>query len=332
LDFCVHAVSTDRAQTCLLAIATRPLASNPKRSVCDFAAPGQRGLSVLGFTLTHMTLIITMNVPNAVCMSVDYRVTSRVDNTVLDPFAIKSLIVQTSDEPGGPIALIGYAGLAQLWGKMPMGRWLRETLRGESQSLFDLMDHLLCQLNRKIAPFKQVLVINVIMISGNGDQRYFGAFSNTHDRLTALPKFQYGVTQLDTPMMFGNGSACDALLTAPYVDRARAHAANPDHSADDHMTFLAGINRDVAEADPNGQVSPYSFVTCVSSDTEWKWSCKRFSQPGEPEPPPHMPVIFCGIDLSIMTDQMFRRGFPTDGSSPPALDENDLRRNVTRRP
>lgn len=56
-------------------------------------------------------------------MSVDYRVTHRDDGSVVDPFAVKSLVIQTSDEPGGPIALIGYAGLAELWDRMPMGRW-----------------------------------------------------------------------------------------------------------------------------------------------------------------------------------------------------------------
>lgn len=87
---------------------------------------------------------------------------------MLDPFAVKSLVIQTSGDPPlcGPIALIGYAGLAELWGRMPMGRWLRETLRGECQSLFDLMDHLLNQLNRKIASFSQVLVINVLFLAG----------------------------------------------------------------------------------------------------------------------------------------------------------------------
>lgn len=209
-----------------------------------------------------------MSAPDAVCMSVDYRVSNRNDGKVLDPFAIKSIVIQTSDDPGGPIALIGYAGLAQLWGKMPMGRWLRETLRGECQSLFDLMDHLLRQLNRKIAPFRQVLVINVIMVAQSGGERYFAAFSNTKDRVTAEPKFTYGVTRIDTHQLFANGSACEAAVTPHYIDMLKAFVAQPNHSAEDHMGLLAKINHGVAEADPTGPVSPYCFVTHVGNDTD----------------------------------------------------------------
>ena len=276
-----------------------------------------------------MTLVLALNAPNAICMSVDYRVTNRHDGSVLDPFAIKSLVIQTSDQPGGPVALIGYAGLAELWGRMPMGRWLRETLRGECQSLFDLMDHLLNQLNRKIASFNQVLVINVLMISDSGNERYFGAFSNTQDRVTAKPKFTYGVTRIDTPQLFANGSACEAATTPHYIDMLKAHVAHPDHSAADHMQLLAKINRDVAEADPDGRVSPYCYVTCVSSDTDWKPTSRIFSEPGEPPPPFSMPMIFCGIDLSYQAEQMMRH---LQNGTHPTLDEDQLRRHVKRRP
>lgn len=51
------------------------------------------------------------------------------------------------------------------------------------------------------------------------------------------------------------------------------------------MGLLAKINRSVAEADPNGSVSPYCYVTCVSSDTEWKLSQQAFYEPGETPPP-----------------------------------------------
>jgi hypothetical protein len=64
-------------------------------------------------------LVLGMNAPNAICMSVDYRVTGKDTGKVLDPFAIKSLIVQTAMEPGGPTALIAHAGLARLWGAQP---------------------------------------------------------------------------------------------------------------------------------------------------------------------------------------------------------------------
>ena len=85
-------------------------------------------------------------------------------------------------EPGGPTVLLGYTGLAELWGRMPMGRWLRDILQAVSQPLPDLMEHLLSQLNSKIASFIQVLIINVLVVNGpNGEERYFGGFTNTDE-------------------------------------------------------------------------------------------------------------------------------------------------------
>jgi hypothetical protein len=277
-----------------------------------------------------VTLVLGLSAPNAICMSVDYRVVNRKDGSVLDPFAVKSLVIQTSGDPGGPIALIGYSGLAELWGRMPIGRCLRETLRGECQSLFDLMDHLLNQLNRKVASFKQVLVINVLMISDSGQERYFGAFTNTQDRVTALPKFSYGVSRLDAvPRLFAIGSGCEAAAAPQYVETLKAHATNSNASADDHMTVLANINRSVAEADPSGGVSPYCYVTCVSSDINWMANSKIFCEPGETPPPFTMPRIFCGIDLSYQAEQMMRH---LQQGTHPTLDEDQLRRHVQRRP
>jgi hypothetical protein len=277
-----------------------------------------------------VTLILSLNTPDAVCMSVDYRVSNLHDGKVLDPFAVKSLTIQTSDDPGGPIALIGYAGLAQLWGKMPMGRWLRETLRGECQSLFELMDHLLHQLNLKIASFRQVLVINVLMVAQSGDERYFAAFSNTQDRLTAEPKFTYGVSPLDNKSrVIANGSACEAALTPGYVTMLKDHVAKPNNSPDDHMELLAKINRDVAEVNPDGPVSPYCHVTCVGGGTDWKPTSRIFTQPGEEPPPLHMSSIFCGIDLSYQAEQVYRAMM---NQTHPVLDEDQIRRNLKRRP
>lgn len=160
-----------------------------------------------------------MNAPNAICMSVDYRVTNRNDGAVLDPFVIKSLIIQTSMEPGGPKAILAYTGLAELWGRMPMGRWLRETLRGECQSIGDLVGHLLNQLNKKIASFNQVLIINILAVNGpNGEERYCGGISNTQDFQTAMPQFVGGFGPIDTPRAFANGSAAFTVQAGGYPD------------------------------------------------------------------------------------------------------------------
>ena len=271
-----------------------------------------------------------MNAPNAICMSVDYRVTNRNDGAVLDPFAIKSLIIQTSMEPGGPKAILAYTGLAELWGRMPMGRWLRETLRGECQSIGDLVGHLLNQLNKKIASFNQVLIINILAVNGpNGEERYCGGISNTQDFQTAMPQFVGGFGPIDTPRAFANGSAAFTVQAGGYPDLLKAHTATPDHSADDHMNLLARINREVAEADPDGPVSPYCFVTCVGSDTNWVPRMQIFLEPGETPPPFHMPMIVCGIDVSNPTEQI-QKAF--QNRAHPTLNEDQLRRNLDRRP
>jgi hypothetical protein len=54
-----------------------------------------------------MTLVLAMNAPNAICMSVDYRITDANNGKILNPYAVKSLVIKTSMEPG-PTALLGY--------------------------------------------------------------------------------------------------------------------------------------------------------------------------------------------------------------------------------
>jgi hypothetical protein len=277
-----------------------------------------------------MTLILAMSAPNAICMSVDYRVTNCKDGTVIDPFAVKSLILQTDPGGHGPKALIAYTGLAELWGRMPMGRWLRETLRGQSQSFDDLMQHLLSQLNRKIASFNQVLIINVLVVNGpDGEERHWGGFSNTRDLQKAEPKFEYIMNQIGDQHVFGTGSGTEALQAGGYVEIMQDHVANPNHSATDHMTLLATINRRVAEADPDGPVSPYSFVTCIGSDSQWTPRSQVCQEPAETPPPFTMPMIVRGIDISNPAEQMMRH---FENRTHPTLNEDEIRRNLNRRP
>jgi hypothetical protein len=281
-----------------------------------------------------MTLILAMSTPNAICMSADYRVTNSNDGNVLDPFAIKSLIVKTSMDSTGPQAIITFTGLAELWGRMPMGRWLRETLRGQSQSFDDLMQHLLGQLNRKIAGFNRPLIVNVLVISGpNGERRHWGGFSNTTDFRTAVPKFGYFLNEIGDRCYFGNGSGAQAVQADGYAKMMKDHVTKSDQTATDHMNLLAKINRDVAEADPDGPVSPYSYVTCISSDNDWVPTSQAFHKPGETPPPFHLPMITCGIDASNLAEQAVRKGRAArSGAEPPPLDEDELRRHVDRRP
>lgn len=108
-----------------------------------------------------------------------------------------------------------------------------------------------------------------------------------------------------------------------------AHMTNPNHSATDHMTLLSKTNRDVAEADPDGPVSPHCFVTCVGSDTNWVPSMQVSHEPGETPPPFSMPMIVCGIDTSNPAEQIHRAA---ETRTHPTLNEDEIRLNLDRRP
>src|SRR6202012_210492 len=109
------------------------------------------------------------------------------------------------------------------------------------------------------------------------------------------PKFEYMMSKVDNQCVFGNGSGAQAVIDGGYVKMMQDHVANTDHTAADHMALLAKVNREIAEADPDGPVSPYSFVTCVGSDTKWVPNMQVFQEPGETPPPFHMPMLVCGI-------------------------------------
>ena len=133
---------------------------------------------------------------------------------------------------------------------------------------------------------------------------------------------------IDRPQVFASGSGHTTAQTPPYVDMANTHMADPNHSADEHMTLIANINRGVAEADPNGPVSPYCFAMCVGSDTNWIPKMQVFHKTGE-TPPFHLPLIVCGIDTSNPAEQLHRAA---ESGTHPTLDEDQIRRNLDRRP
>jgi hypothetical protein len=192
------------------------------------------------------------------------------------------------------------------------------------------MQHLLSQLNRKIASFNQVLSISVLVVNGpNGEERGFGGFTNTQDFQSAEPEFRYVMHQIGDQRVFGSGSGVEAVQAGGYVETLKAHVANPDYSATDHMTLLADTNRRVAQADPDGPVSPYSFVTCIASDTQWTPTSRVFQEVGEKPPPFHMPMIVAGIDLSNPAEQIMRA---FESNAHPTLSEDEIRRNLDRRP
>ncbi|MGH6882984.1 MAG: hypothetical protein ACREFM_18825 [Hypericibacter sp.] len=275
-----------------------------------------------------MTLILGISAPDAICMSVDYRVTNSQNGAIIDPAAVKFLRLQIGFDDEALKVLISYTGLAQLWGQMPTGRWLREVLRGRNQPFDELMQHLLSQLNRKIArDFQQPLIITVFAIGGkNGEWRYLGGFANLGPDWTLKRKFVYEMERIGTADYFRYGSGAAAVQAGGHLETLRAHVARPDHCTEDHMRLLATINRRVAEMDST--VSPYCHVTCIGAAEGWVPQSRAYLEAGE-QVPFSAPFVFNGIDLTYMAEEGAR--FAQTGTAP-NLDQEKLQRESKRRP
>ncbi|RIS77983.1 hypothetical protein [Mycobacteroides abscessus] len=274
-----------------------------------------------------MTLVLALSALNAICMSVDYRVTNSKTNAIIDPAAVKSLVVQVKPEEGGPRALLGYTGQAQLWGQMPTGRWLREVLRGQAQPFNDLMQHLLTQLNRRVMrDYKEPLLISVLAVHGtNGEGRYWGGFSNIRKDLQLHHRFEYELRAIGTRCYYGTGSGAAVLKTGDYDNLVAAHLDVPEHTTEDHMKLLAAINRQVAEADET--VSPYCFVTGIGAENQWVPRSRAFLEQGE-DVPFSSRTITDGLDLNYMTEQAMKA---FENGTVPVLDADRIQRELKRR-
>lgn len=94
-----------------------------------------------------MTLIIGMSKADGIYLSVDYRVT-RAGKLVEDD-AIKLLDVIYPPHETGPRATFAYTGRAEFADGTPTGTWLRETLRGETETFDQSMAHLRARLTSR---------------------------------------------------------------------------------------------------------------------------------------------------------------------------------------
>ncbi len=123
-----------------------------------------------------MTLIIGMSKADGIYLSVDCRVTDLRSGRLVDDAATKFLTVLYPPDQTGPRALFAYTGVAVLPDGTPTGRWIRESLRGETQMIDQSMDHLRQRLDRDIAPIQQPMIVNVLVLEPG--RRLFGGFSN----------------------------------------------------------------------------------------------------------------------------------------------------------
>ncbi len=274
-----------------------------------------------------------MSKPEGIYLSADYRATARSGRLVNDA-SIKFLTVHYPPLGTGPKALFGYTGLAILPDGTPMGTWLRETLRGETQVIDQSMAHLRERLDRDIAPLGCELIVNVLVLEPA--RRLLGGFTNLKveggTKLVLLDSFEYVMRELDEPFWFANGSGA---LHIAHRDREllRTQLAVAPRKPADHMKLLATVNRRAAMRDRN--VSPFCQVSFINSDERTSPQSQDFVEKGE-EVPFEMPMLVLGVDLTAMARRFdeqsiaFFRGETT--SLGPDIDPAAANEELKRRP
>lgn len=281
-----------------------------------------------------VTLILGMSQPEGIYLSVDYRVTDSRSGRILDDSTTKHLTIHYPPAEGGPRALVAYTGVAVLPDGTETGRWVRETLRGESE-VFDVsMQHLLDRLNRDYARLRHPLVINFLVIYG--ERRYFGGMSNLYlldSKVRVRPKFAYEMKELDAPFVFANGSGALSSPAQRQLERLRCQLGTTPNRPMDYMRLLSLVNREIASGVPS--VSPYCHVAFVNSASyRFGPESRAFTNSGE-SVPFDFPVLLFGIDLSESTkrfmkqSQEFFAGRITEISEP---HPDQLNEELERRP
>jgi hypothetical protein len=162
-----------------------------------------------------------MSKDEGIYLSVDYRVTDTRTGALLDDASVKHLTVHYPPLEGGPKALLAYTGIARLPDGTPMGDWMRETLRGESE-VFDVsMKHLRERLDRDLAGLGHPLIVNALVV--HEGRRYFGGVSNVRANPgggpTLNPTFGYLMNELTEPMVIGNGSGAARVLADRHLEK-----------------------------------------------------------------------------------------------------------------
>lgn len=280
-----------------------------------------------------VTLILGMSKAEGIYMSADYRVTDVRSGKLLDDKSVKFLTVHYPPHQGGPKALLGYTGLATLPDRTPMGTWIRETLRGETEVIDRSMVHLKERLDRDVAPVRVPLIVNVLVTEPN-NRRLVGGFSNLGKNAQGLVEirgsFEYRMQELTEPFGFANGSGAARIVADQHLDFLRSQLSVMPRNPLDHMRLLATVNRRVAASESS--VSPYCHVSFINADERTSPTAHVFVEHGE-EVPFEMPVLLFGIDLTGMmrrffeqSTAQFRGETPPDDLDPAAINEELKRR------
>lgn len=290
-----------------------------------------------------MTLLVGMSKAEGVYLSADFRVTEYPTGRLIDDASVKMLTVHYPPDRDGARALIGFTGLAILPDGTPMGTWITETLRGESEYPDQSMAHLRDRLDRDIAKLRTPLIINALLIEPG--RRLLGGFSNLRavagsNAPAVLPEFAYVMTERNEPFAFSNGSGATRLIADRHMDKIRGQLSVRPRKAADHMNLLASINRRVAAKD--GTVSPACHVAFlptvvpiggeVPEEPGFGPSAQNYTRAGE-SAPAVMPMLLFGIDLTaitLRTMEQFRRMKAGETELPP-IDVDEMNASLRRR-
>lgn len=253
-----------------------------------------------------MTLIITLIRPEGIWQLADNRVTK--GGKVENDSAPKQLHIICPPLPGGPQVLLGFTGLAVMPDGTPTLQWIEETLRGETRTIMETLNHLKERLTRDLG--NSTLWEYPLIITGGIFEKerkfYFEIHNAISGTVKAKKEFECIVIEATKPQVFVGGSGsvhinrADRLLLSQQVRKKPA-------KWEDHLGLLAAVNRRAAQTDK--LVSPWCQASYFSNESEGV-SSKRFSDPGEPDGPLVIHTIFAGIDLSIVSMhamEMFER-------------------------
>jgi hypothetical protein len=282
-----------------------------------------------------MTLLIGMSKPEGIYLSVDYRVTKggvRRDDDSIKHLKIHYPPLANPPTNCGPRVLLGFTGMAELPDGTPTLTWIRETLRGESEVIDRSMAHLRERLNRDIAPLREPLWINLLVLETY--RRLAGGFTNMRlvsGQLRVAPKFQYIMRVLNDWAIFANGSGALRLANDGHLARLTPHLNVVPRDPMNHMNLLAVINRRVAGKE--NSVSPLCYVSFIPSGNRFKPTSHSFTQPGETAPFA-MPFILGGWDTTAMMAEFMHssQAFFNGESSDLQLDTDKMSGETKRRP
>jgi hypothetical protein len=268
-----------------------------------------------------------MSKPEGIYLSVDYRVSK--NGALVDDASVKFLTVHFPPEKTGPRALIAYTGVAFAPDATPVGDWLMQTMRGQTETFDASMQHLRSRLDRDFGGYlhrrRTPLIVNVLAIER--DWRFLGGFTNLKKDGRISRSFDYVMEQLTEPCVFGNGSGTARAVADGHMALLIKHLDVRPRRPHNHMKLLAAVNRRVASHEPS--VSPHCHVSFINADDRFGPQSETFVEPGK-SMPFHMPMLVFGIDLSFMFEQ-FMRDIASGAHPLSSLNPEEVNKNLKRR-